>query len=490
MQGQLKRREFMQAAMACGAVCAGCAARKGMMAGGLAATTGATVPDLVSPGCRSSKLKVAKLYLANTQPMWPHPKMDLNAEVQEYEKEFARMQKGELADVEFVGNTLVTSVEQLAALKPQIQDADAVLAIHVAWSVAPILNEIMGMAKPTAVFAAPYSGHDWTSFGTWRRAKDGALIDFYLTSDYEQLAVALRPFRAMHHLREARILDASGVTRWKDYMTAVTAKFGTQHAYLGRDRVMEAYNAVDEARAAAEATHWTKQAEAVVEPPPDEVLRSCRLALAFEDLLSQEKATVLTVDCYGSMYHQLPAFPCVGFTRLNDMGLAGICESDLTSAMTYILLQGLCGKPGFISDPTVDESNNTIILAHCLGTLKMDGPGGPTAPYRLRTIMERQEGCVPQVRMRVGQKVTQAQLVEPDLLLYFTGTIVDVPRTERGCRTQITVKVDGDVERLWKNWTYRLHRTTVYGDVVKDLRRFCRYTGVRMVNEAEECPVA
>ncbi len=124
--------------------------------------------------------------------------------------------------------------------------------------------------------------------------------------------------------------------------------------------------------------------------------------------MREEQATALTVDCYGTMYRKLPAFPCVGFVRLNDLGLAGICESDLTSAMTFLILQGLSGRPGFISDPTMDESRRSIILAHCLGTRKMDGPDGKAAPYRLRTIMERQEGVVPQVRMRVGQKVTQA----------------------------------------------------------------------------------
>jgi L-fucose isomerase-like protein len=48
------------------------------------------------------------------------------------------------------------------------------------------------------------------------------------------------------------------------------------------------------------------------------------------------------------------------------MGLGRICDSELRSAVTHILFQGLSGKPGFINDPTVVESNNTIILAHCL----------------------------------------------------------------------------------------------------------------------------
>jgi hypothetical protein len=86
--------------------------------------------------------------------------------------------------------------------------------------------------------------------------------------------------------------------------------------------------------------------------------------------------------------------------------------------------------------------------------------------------------------MRKGQKVTQAELIGTDLLLYFTGDIIDTPDTAKGCRTKITVKVDGDAEKLWQNWSHGLHRLTVYGDLTKDLGRFCRYKSIRMVNEA------
>jgi L-fucose isomerase-like protein len=212
--------------------------------------------------------------------------------------------------------------------------------------------------------------------------------------------------------------------------------------------------------------------------------------LAFEKMLDEEDATVMTVDCYGTMWDKtikLPAYPCIGFGRLNNMGLGGICESDLRSAMTHIIMQGLTGKPGFISDPTVDESNNTIILAHCLGTPKMDGPDKPSASYKLRTIMERKEGAVPQVKMKIGQKVTQAILVGMDQLPYFTGEIVDTPvalKDDRGCRTKITVKVDGDVTKLWKNWSAGLHRQTCYGDITKELSSFCRFKDIIMKNEA------
>jgi len=336
------------------------------------------------------------------------------------------------------------------------------------------------------IFARPYSGHEWSGWGAMRQEPIGAKMECPLTSDYSQLAAAIRPFRAIHHLREAKILNLS--TRDSSaYADAMKEKFGTELKHVSLDRVLDLYNSIPEREAESEADRWMNNAVAVVEPSREDVVKSCRLAFAFEKLLDEEKATVMTADCYGTMHGPLCqkyAYPCVGFTRLNDMGLGGICESDLRCAVTHIVYQGLSGRPGFLSDPTVDEADNSIILAHCLGTTKMAGPHKAACPYKLRTIMERREGVVPQVMMDTGQKVTQSILLGTDSLRYFTGEIIEVPDTERGCRTKIKVRVEGDVTKLWHNWRGGLHRQTCYGDITSGLRHFCRFKEIEMINEA------
>ncbi len=426
--------------------------------------------------------------MGTSHGLWPKPKLDLENEVRFYESRFAEL-KDELADVDFVVDELITSANQVGSIKDRLKDVDGILAIHFNIGVRSILNEILKSQKPTTVFAVPYSGHGWTGFGGLRKQELGAKLECMLTSDYKQLAVAIRPFRAIHHLREAKILNLT-TRSFAGYADNIKNKFGTEIKKIELKRVLDACNAVDDSQAEAETERWIRGAVKVVEPSREDIFKSCKLALAFERLMDEEDATVMTVDCYGTYApatRKLPAFPCVGFARLNNMGLGGICESDLRSAMTHIIFQGLVGKPGFISDPTVDESNNSIILAHCLGTPKMDGPDGPAAPYKLRTIMERQEGVVVQAKMRIGQKVTQAILIGTDLLLYFTGEIIDTPVSlehDRGCRTKITVKVDGDVEELWKNWSHGLHRQTCYGDITTELQHFCRFKEIEIVNEA------
>ena len=74
-----------------------------------------------------------------------------------------------------------------------------------------------------------------------------------------------------------------------------------------------------------------------------------------------------------------------------------------------------------------------------------------------------------------------------NLMHYFTGEIVDAPvglEHDRGCRTKIAVKVDGDLSKLWRNWSHGLHRQTCYGDITKELQYFCKFKNIRLFNEA------
>ena len=479
----LKRREFIQLAAAGSAICAA-----GTRLWPFAATGQAAGSRLVSPGCRGTKVKVARLFVAIPRGNWPKPTLDLQQEMAFYRAEFARM-KDEFADIDFAVDELVTTAAQVSALRDRLAIVDGILAIHLNIDVGNIFSAILAAARPTVIFARPYSGHEWVDFGEIRRQPLGAKLDCLLTTDTNQLAVAVRPFRAIHHLREAKVINLS-TADFSDYAAKVKSKFGTEIKPVGLDRMVALYNSISDRNAGAEADRWIKGAAQVVEPPPEDIFRSAKLALAFERLLDEEKATVMTVDCYGTMWDKtikLPAYPCLGFSRLNNMGLGGICESDLRSTMTHIIFQGLVGRPGFVSDPTVDESRGSIILAHCMGTLRMDGPGKPAAPYKIRTVLERQEGVVPQVEMRVGERVTQAILVGMDTMRYFTGTVIAAPvrlEDDRGCRTKIEVRVDGDITRLWQNWTDGLHRQTVYGDISKELGFFARFKEIRLVNEA------
>jgi hypothetical protein len=423
------------------------------------------------------------MYLSTPNALWPDHTLSPRTEIERYESEFKRL-KVQFADVDFVVNEVVTRIEQAQNIASRLGDVDGILAIHLSLGVADLLGEIIKSFRPTVLFASPSSSREWAKLEPLCSQDGGALLEFILTSDLSQLAAAVRPFRAIHHLRQAKIINISARAPSETYVGAVRSKFGTEIVTLGLASVMEAYESVSLEEARDEMEQWVSEAESAREPPREEILRSCRLALAFEKLLDDMRATVLTVDCLESMYHQLPAFPCMGFVRLNNVGLGGICESDLDGAVAHIALQGLSGRPGFISNPAGEEPAKGTVRARCMGSMKMDGPGQGAAPYILRTIPGRHEGCIPQVRMRLGQRVTQARLVDQDSMLYFTGRIVDIPDLDSGCRSRIALKVDGDVGKLRQTWKQGLRRATVYGDLTQDLRRLCRFKELKLGNEA------
>jgi hypothetical protein len=82
----MSRRDFLQRTARLAGGCAFCLGAADV----LGATSGGGGSLLVSPGCRTSKVRVAKVYLGKRKAHWPTPKLDLDAERARYEGEFGR----------------------------------------------------------------------------------------------------------------------------------------------------------------------------------------------------------------------------------------------------------------------------------------------------------------------------------------------------------------------------------------------------------------
>ncbi|GAF76225.1 unnamed protein product, partial [marine sediment metagenome] len=322
--------------------------------------------------------------------------------------------------------------------------------------------------------------------------------------DFADVTKAIRPFRAIHRLKETKVLYLGGGLPPFDKFTAeVKNKFGTEIKPFDHKLLVQAYEKIDPAAVKSEAEKWIKNAEQIKEPSREEILKSSRLYLAMKKVLADEKAQAITINCLGLFVQkELPAYPCLGFCRLNNIGLAGVCEADLTSTLTQLIYQHMEGVPGFVTDPVIDTSNNTVIHAHCVSATKMDGPAGPSAPYVIRSHHEDNKGASLQVKMRVGQEITMAKIASAlpsakkmprlaatpasslgtDIMLFSTGKIVGVPDVDRGCRTKIATKVR-DARKMLEGWTHGLHRVIFYGNHLADTRRLGRLTGFEVVEE-------
>ncbi|HOX55926.1 MAG TPA: hypothetical protein P5205_03400 [Candidatus Paceibacterota bacterium] len=430
-----------------------------------------------------SKVRIGKLYLGREHPGWPTHKVDVNAEMKQFEAELGKLGAG-LADVEFVEGGLIASNEQLAAAKEKFKGVDGILVVHLTMGIGAQLQSLMELGIPIVLFALPYTGHEWHTMAGWQR--QGKLIEVFPTSRVEDVLVAIRPFRAIHRLKEARVLHVSNGPADAAYCQALKAKFGTEIISLTLPDLQKACAAADRGEAMADMRRWIKEARKIVEPTKEEILKSSVMYIAMRDLLAQHQAVLITMNCLGmGLMDRGMGYPCLGFVRFNNMGLGGVCEADLKSSMTHLIFVNLVGKPGFVTDPVFDVSTSTIIHAHCVAATQMLGPDSKESPYDIRSHLEDGRGASLMVKLPIKQKVTMARLLGTDKMLFSTGDAVDSPFVERGCRTKLTVKVD-HIDKFLENWSSGLHRVIFYGDHTRDVQRYCRFARIRLLNEGTD----
>jgi L-fucose isomerase-like protein len=222
----------------------------------------------------------------------------------------------------------------------------------------------------------------------------------------------------------------------------------------------------------------------VVEPRPEEIVNGLRMHLALKSMMLAEKANAFTIDCFGTlMATTLPGYPCICWSKLNDAGLYGVCEADLHSTVTQMLVTSYAGVPGFVSDPVFDLSRNEVIHAHCVSATKLKGPDGPASPYIIRDHLETHEGAVLQVLMPCDETVTVARFAGPKRMLVSTAVVTGYGDSDRGCRSQIRTRVR-DAEKWLENYQAGLHRVIFYGDHTRSLERMSRLLGFELVTEA------
>ena len=206
-------------------------------------------------------------------------------------------------------------------------------------------------------------------------------------------------------------------------------KFGTEIKQIDLDTVVQAYNATDE-DAKAETDRWIKGARRG-RASRKEIFKSCKLALAFENMLADEEATVMTVDCYGTMWDKtikLPAYPCLGFCAAQRHGPG----RDLRVGPALRHDAHHPAGPDRQARLHQRSDRGRIDRQHHPGPLHglaEDGrPERTAAPVQdsARSTSGR-KASRRRVQMRKGQKVTQAILIGTDQMLYFTGEIIDAP---------------------------------------------------------------
>jgi len=412
-------------------------------------------------------------------PSWPKAGFDINIDIEKIDGILADMQSKLDVDVQFVGGDVVRVPEDVEKLKESIGTPDGILAFNLSSGVGGLFGPIVDFGIPTVLFSQPYSGHDWSSVAGMIKA--GKRVDVLATSDFGEIEGRVRLIDVIRRLKETKVLYVRNGEVSGDYATSVKEKFGVEIQSINHQRLVEAYNETDEKEAEADAKEWMDNAEKIVEPSEQEIINSSRMYLGIKKVMEEEKANAITINCLG-LFGRLPAYPCLAFSKLNNEGMTGVCEADLASTLTQLIVGYIANKPGFVTDPVIDTSTNSVIHAHCMSATKMNGPANAPEPYIIRSHLEDNKGVSLYVKMRVGQKVTVAKLVSLDIMLISTGEIIDSPDVDRGCRTKAAIKV-ADARKFLDNWTGGLHRVLFYGDYVSDVINIGKLLSFKVVDE-------
>jgi len=425
--------------------------------------------------------RILTIYLAKPVPTWPRPDFNPQDDIRRIRPVLAGFEAKPEPGVRFFGHELLRVPDDLARVQSARKEADGLLVFNLTSTVMNLIDPLTEAGLPLVLFSQPYSGHDWSEWAALR-AK-GRLVEVVASSDFSDLDTPLRVLAARHRLRQSRIVCISPQTEHTAASRALEEKFGTQIRFLEYSRLQGLYQAADRTTAQRDAAKFMSAALKVVEPKPAEVEDSFRLYHAVGKLLEEENANAITIDCLGGFRRgELPAYPCVAWSKLNDRGLHGVCEADLETTLTQMLIAYYSGKPGFVSDPVFDTRTNTVIHAHCVSATRLDGPRGPAAPYVVRSHMEDNNGVSLQVNMRVGQTVTVTKLADANTLLVSTGRIVATPDLPRGCRTKVTTQVR-DAAKLLENYSGGLHRVLFYGDHLRAAHQMGHLLGLKVVEE-------
>ena len=210
-----------------------------------------------------------------------------------------------------------------------------------------------------------------------------------------------------------------------------------------------------------------KQSATSCSPTVDDIRKAGLVAESLRELVQKEALDAVTVECF-SLLMETGVSGCFALSHLNDLqeSTAG-CEGDIPSTFTMMLGRMLTGQIGFMANVTqVNDPDNTAVFAHC--TL----PTTIAESYEITSHFET--GLSIGIRGTLKkQPVTIFKVFGDDLSEYWVsdGEIVENLVNDTGCRTQIRVKLQEDVNYFLER-SLANHHVVFPGNHAGRIRRF------------------
>lgn len=463
------RRRFLQ--VTGGAVA--CSALQPLLDRAIAAGINTTTP--IYPKSRA-KVALVFSHVPTGNPTWPSKDYDYAKRAAELTASLKKLCRRVTFDIHTVHNAA-----EADAVLGKTSDVDGYLVYALGiWTGAPAKFMRSGKSVVLADDLFAGSGEVLINSGVARRENLPVVV--VSSSDISDVAEAADLFAVLRAMKESRVLDVV------DYDIAAPAAkvkelYGAEIVKLDSKELAGYYDRAAGPDAAKWADRWLKGAKKVVEPTREELLKSGQMYLALSKAVEDKRCDAVTMDCLGMFYSgRVTAYPCLSFFQMNNDGGTGVCEGDLNSTCTQLMMRYLAGRPGYVSDPVIDTAKSEIIYAHCVSHNRPFGPDGAANPYIIRSHAEDGNGASVQSLLPAGEIVTtlETDVWSKRMVIHTAKTVrnVDEPKA---CRTKLAAR--SEAATILDNWDMGWHRVTVYGDYRRQAISLARLLGLTVTEE-------
>lgn len=431
-----------------------------------------------APLAGNAKLRLVFTHVPPETPTWPYQGYDY----EKRKKELTSRLRQACPHIDFLPATAQTAADARTILEGDGEiDGYLVYTIGV-WTDAS--RQIALSGRPTLLVDDLHAGSG-EFLQTYAAAKrKGLKVAGVASSRFEDVTEAVKAFECMKTLRSAVILNVSD-RGFGAQIKDIQEVFGTRIVNVPSTDISEAYAKADLAAAHQNARRWISEAQKVLEPSEEEIRKSGLMYVAMRGLMDRHHSRAIAFDCLRLFYAgKLPAYPCLGFFQLNNDGLVGTCESDLSCAITMLLMSHLVARPGYLLNPVIDTSKNRIVYSHCVAPSKVFGPGGPSNPYHIRDHSEDRKGAAVRSFLPLGEIVTTVRFDATlrEVVMHQARTVANIAE-DKGCRTNLAAEVK-DARKLMLEWDrHRWHRVTYFGDFKQHVDTVSALLGLKLVEE-------
>lgn len=204
-----------------------------------------------------------------------------------------------------------------------------------------------------------------------------------------------------------------------------------------------------------------------------DLTESSKVYNLLQDIIAKEKLDAITVECF-PLVQENAVTACLALSKFNTDNIAAGCEGDIASIVGKIICKELVGQIPWMANMAGIEEDK-VFLAHC--TIATD----LVEDYTIKTHFETNEGTAIQGKYK-SEDVTVFRLNKSlDKAFLSTGKIVEYPKREDACRTQIKVELDkADILKI-KNNPLGNHHLVIPGSHAELIAHFFKQIGIYLV---------